>query len=173
MRASFLWNPAGPALTIGWPHNRRDERSRGDHRARVMMLSWLARTHRLVTATAGLLVVTIGGFTWIAYIRIRGLALSTAAEHLTVAASQLAAALTAGLPARINEIHAAAAHPEIVSYLTRQTNLTRAPAAQVLTGDVSRDSHSPRRPSTSPLPPRSSPRLSPPGSPHASTVRCS
>jgi PAS domain S-box-containing protein len=105
-----------------------------------MMLSWLARTHRLVTATAGLLVVTIGGFTWIAYIRIRGLALSTAAEHLTVAASQLAAALTAGLPARINEIHAAAAHPEIVSYLTRQTNLTRAPAAQVLTGDVSRDS---------------------------------
>jgi PAS domain S-box-containing protein len=84
--------------------------------------------HRLVVAITSLLVLVIGGFSWAAYVQVRGETRRAAERHVADVAPQLAGALLAGLPQRITEVQAARAapNPAALTALTVRDSLNQA-----------------------------------------------
>ncbi len=88
---------------------------------------------------SGLLVVVIGGFSWVAYRAVQRSALEAAAERLERVTRQLHDNLRSGLPQRFAEAQQLAARPAIRRYLGNPTEDTRAAVLAELTRFTSLD----------------------------------
>jgi len=94
---------------------------------------------KLPLLISGLLLVVIGGFSWVAYRAVQRSALEAAAERLERVTQQLQENLGSGLPRRFAEVQQLAARPAIRDYLRTPTQRTHAAALAELTRFTSLD----------------------------------
>ena len=95
---------------------------------------------RLPLYVSGLLVVVIGGFSWVAYSAVRRSTIEAAGERLERVTRQLHDNLRSGLPQRFAEAQGLAARPEVGRYIRDPTAGTRAAALAALARWTSLDS---------------------------------
>jgi len=95
---------------------------------------------KLSLVISAVLVLMIGTFTWAAYQEVRRSARAAASEQLERVTTQLRDNLRTGLPQRVAEAQALAAHPEVRRFLRRRAPGPSADAQAALTLVTSRDS---------------------------------
>jgi PAS domain S-box-containing protein len=94
---------------------------------------------RLPLLISGLLLVVIGGFSWVAYRAVQQSAFEAAAERLERVTQELHDNLSSGLPRRVAEAQQLAAGPAIRSLIDTPSRHTRAAALAELTRFMSLD----------------------------------
>jgi PAS domain S-box-containing protein len=94
---------------------------------------------RLPLLISGLLLVVIGGFSWVAYRAVQQSAFEAAAERLERVTHELHDNLSSGLPRRVAEAQQLAAGPAIRSLIDTPSRHTRAAALAELTRFMSLD----------------------------------
>ena len=88
---------------------------------------------------SGLLLVVIGGFSWVAYRAVQQSAIEAAAERLERVTQELHDNLSSGLPRRVAEVQQLAARPPIHGLFDTPSRDTRAAALAELTRYMTRD----------------------------------